>query len=300
MLAFTKIGLIAKYQDPTIHNHLSALLSLLQEYGVSVFLDQQSTQALHDTQGAIRLSRNELGKQIDLAIVIGGDGTLLQAARSLHQYNIPILGINLGRLGFLVDLAPYNLRTSIPQILAGHYQEEHRHMLKAQLLDQPTVSGLALNDVVIHKPEVAHLVEIGVYVDDCFITNYRADGLIISTPTGSSAYALSSGGPLISPTLPAILLAPICPHTLTHRPIVLPAQSTLKIKLCETQVSVARISCDGQLLSSFTQQDSLIVQCASTPLRLIHPDNYDYFNILRNKLNWGQQLVASSINTDTQ
>ncbi len=237
---------------------------------------------------------NEILAQLgdcDLFIIFGGDGTFLGIARKVLRLQIPILGVNLGRIGFLVDLDVEAIEENLEDILNGLYTRENRFLLKAYIGEQKERCSLALNDVVIHKTDLSRLIELDLFVDNQYVTTYRADGLIFSTPTGSTAYALSTGGPLIYPTLPAIVIAPICPHTFSHRPIVLPANSNITVRLNREMRYPVNVTCDGQELFEFNLGDALTIESCKTDLTMIHPLEYSFFNILKEKLSWGQPPI---------
>ncbi len=224
----------------------------------------------------------------DLIIAFGGDGTFLGIARKINHLNIPVLGVNLGRLGFLTDLDEQAIQENLESILRGEYTREKRFLLHADI--EGRAQSLAMNDVVIHKSELSRMIELDVYVDDQYLSSYRADGLIFSTPTGSTAYSLSTGGPIIYPTLPAILIAPICPHTFSHRPLVIPSNSKIKVVISEEGTDEhVNVTCDGQELFTLSKEGELNIACAGNPITLIHPLDYSFFTILREKLNWGHQ-----------
>ncbi|VAX02427.1 NAD kinase, partial [hydrothermal vent metagenome] len=269
------------------------LISCLQKQQLEVLLDRDSLDLTQDLGNDITLvDRGELGQRCDLAIVVGGDGTLLNAARELVDHDVPLLGINLGRLGFLTDIPPTDLSTNLSRIFAGEYKEESRNMLHAQVIrDGETVSnGTAFNDVVVHKFNAARMIEYETFIDDQFVNTTRSDGLIVSTPTGSTAYALSSGGPIVHPSLNALVLVPICPHTMSYRPIVVDGNSRVDIIVHDLTHTSARVTCDGQISLALSDGDRVSIQKKPRPIRLIHPPEYNYFSILRAKLHWGKRL----------
>ena len=287
---FTTIGLIGKFGDPGVAGTLEALTRYLRRRDLRVLLDEETADRLA-WRGLETASRQAIGQQCDLAIVIGGDGTLLNAARSLVDFQVPVLGVNLGRLGFLADVSPAEADLRLDEILAGHYDEDNRALLHAKVIRAgATVAHAdALNDVVVHKSEVARMIEFNAYLDGRLITAYRADGLIISTPTGSTAYALSGGGPIIHPTVQTMLLVPICPHTLTQRPLVVSADSEIEIHVNDTNTTDVLVTCDGQIRLDIVLGDRIRIRPKRRQLRLIHPQHHDYFQLLRAKLGWGVQ-----------
>ena len=281
---FQRIAVIAKPHDA---GHLKSTLSLLHdvltERQLTMLPDQRTATLLELGKGR---SIANLAENCDLAVVVGGDGTLLRAARQLADHDIPLLGVNLGRLGFLVDITPDNIRDCVAAVLDGHYSEEHRFLLNAQVGSQPP--ALAFNDVVLHKWNTARMVEFETWIDRRFVYTQRSDGLIISTPTGSTAYALSGGGPLLAPGLDAIILVPICPHTLSNRPIVIDADSEIEISVCgDTDPDDVRITCDGANNLMTSKSDKLRVRRHDTCVRLLHPVGHDHYDVLRVKLGWG-------------
>ena len=281
---FQRIAVIAKPDDA---GHLKSTLARLQEVlterQLTLLPDQRTASLLGLGQGT---PLADLAGNCDLAVVVGGDGTLLSAARQLADHGIPLLGVNLGRLGFLVDITPAHISDCVSAVLDGRYDEEQRFLLDARVGQQPP--ALALNDVVLHKWNIARMIEFETWIDGRFVYTQRSDGLIISTPTGSTAYALSGGGPLLAPGLAAITLVPICPHTLSNRPIVIDAASEIEIKVCgQTDPDDVRITCDGATSLMIGNGDSLRVNRHATPLRLLHPVGHDHYDVLRVKLGWG-------------
>ncbi|MCB1795673.1 MAG: NAD(+)/NADH kinase, partial [Candidatus Competibacteraceae bacterium] len=227
---FHTIGLIGKFGDPNVAGALNQIAAHLLQRQLRVLLDESSAQLIPDS-GLEVASRAAIGEQCDLVVVMGGDGTMLNAARSLVDYDMPILGVNLGRLGFLADVSPSEIPHRLDGVLNGQFREARRLLLYAQVMRDGCMIGEAdaLNDVVIHKRDVARMIDVETFLDGRFLNTYRADGLIISTPTGSTAYALAGGGPIIYPGLEAVVLVPICPHTLTHRPIVVGADNVIEV-----------------------------------------------------------------------
>jgi NAD+ kinase len=222
--------------------------------------------------------------------VVGGDGTLLNAARSLADTGCAVLGVNLGRLGFLVDVSPEDMDTQLNSILGGDFIEEPRTLLHAMVTrdGEPVDESTALNDVVINKKDIARMIELDTWIDGHYLNRNRSDGLIVATPTGSTAYALSGGGPILHPGLDAITLVPICPHTLSNRPIVINHDSRIEIVIHEGTLQ-AQISCDGQVNLTLDPGDRVTVRRHDHDLRLLHPPGHDYFDVLRRKLRWSEQ-----------
>jgi NAD+ kinase len=287
--AFQTIGLISKPGDPAVAATVAALVSDLLKRGCRVLLDE-SVAAYGQQAGEAPVDRQSLANHCDLAIVVGGDGTLLNAARSLVDADVPVLGVNLGRLGFLADVSPHEMRERLDEILAGRFEEEQRALLHASVIrnGHSVSESDALNDVVIHKWDIARMIELDTRIDGRFLNSLRADGLIVSTPTGSTAYALSGGGPIVEPSLAALVLVPICPHTLSNRPIVLSDEVTIEILVHGGDGSQAQMTCDGQVNFSLVAGDVIRIQRKAQTLRLIHPSRHDHFEIMRKKLRWAE------------
>lgn len=287
---FNTVGLIGKYNDQHGGDTLISVGNYLQARGCRVLVDQGCAPDISETEFEA-VERTTIGKECDLVIVVGGDGTLLNAARSLNIYEIPLLGVNLGRLGFLVDVSIERLEESLDEIFSGNFVEEARFLLHTTVERAGEVlsENNAFNDVVIHKSHVARMIELECYVDDKFVSTMRADGLVISSPTGSTAYALSSGGPILHPSMNAIAMVPICPHTLSNRPLVISGDSRIVVKVCDHEKSEVLITCDGQIGLSLQIGDILRISKTPHPVRLIHPSVYDFFDILRAKLHWAER-----------
>mgnify|MGYP002525567296 CR=1 FL=1 len=271
---FNTIGVIAKPQDFTSEKTADE---------ISVFLEKQGVQ-LVEGEDSIKASA-------DLIIVVGGDGTILNTARTFVDNNIPILGINLGHLGFLVDLSVESMTTAVSQILKGEYIKEKRALLYCQIERNSEIlsTHLAFNEVVIHRNHIPKMLDFDLYVDGDFVNNQRSDGLIIATPTGSTAYSLSSGGPIVHPSVNSITLVSICPHTMSHRPIVLHGESEVLIHVLDSSER-AIVSFDGQSSLVNKLGDHLRVRRHENFVHLIHPKRYDYFKIIRSKLHWGRKV----------
>jgi NAD+ kinase len=285
---FKKIGLIGKHGDPTVKDTIRRLCTYLKEQGREVILEE-TTSLLLEGEPLPGLPQIDLPSHSDLVIVVGGDGTLLHAARALAKQSTPLLGINLGRLGFLVDITPNRMLHHLDSILNGHYELESRFLLEVNMGDESS-SGQAVyafNDVVLHKWNIARMIEFETYVDSQLVNDQRSDGLIISTPTGSTAYALSGGGPLLHPSLNAIVLVPICPHTLSNRPLVVDGDSEIEIRLDNSNAEDVQITCDGQATLPVMKGEVVRIRKAEHLVRLVHPEGYDFYNILRAKLGWG-------------
>ena len=287
--SFTSIGLIGRQGMRDVSDTLIAVLDYLQAKGLQVFVEEETAKSLRGRQCHC-FSRADMQKQVDLLIVVGGDGSLINAAHSAVAHDIPVLGINRGRLGFLTDIHPQDLEKKIGEVLAGHYQEEERFLLSATiaLRGDQVQTGIALNEVVLMPGNVARMIEFSITIDEQFVCVQQADGLIVSTPTGSTAYSLSGGGPILHPQLDAIVLVPMFPHTLSARPIVVSAKSHIVIHVDTYSQSPPSLSCDGRARISVPIDSDISIQKNSKPLRLIHPLDYNYFETLRTKLHWNK------------
>jgi NAD+ kinase len=289
--SFNKIGLIGKFADTSVSSTLLALSKILQGRGCSVYLERETSRNMQENDLKI-ITRHEIGKTCDLAVTVGGDGTLLDAARGLANFEVPILGINLGRLGFLVDISPDEMSERIHEILDGDFEEEQRILLNTTIEHgtNPESESDAFNDVVVHKWEVARMIETETYINGKFLNTMRSDGLIISTPTGSTAYALSGGGPILEPDMDAMVLVPICPHTMSYRPIVIGGDSIIEVIVKENQNSHAQVTCDGQINLGVVSGDKITIKKKDKVVRLIHPRKHNHYEILRAKLHWGEHF----------
>ncbi len=285
---FRSVAIIGKYMDADAlhrtHKDLTRLVQHLLQRGVHVCLEERTAHALGNT-ACPRASLDSIGQQSDLVIVMGGDGTMLSVGRSLRHSVVPLIGINRGRLGFLTDLQTDSMLTELDRILDGEYQLESRMLLQCEVLrDQVSIQqAVALNDVVIKS--AFRLIELEVSVNAQFVSRQRADGLILTTPTGTTAYALSTGGPIMHPDLEAISIVPISPHTLSYRPISVPAESVIDVTVMHADD--AQLSFDGQGQHGLKVGDQIRIQRATQQIQLLHPKSYCYFDMLRNKLNWG-------------
>lgn len=287
MTPFRTVGVIGKRDDARVTATLRAVCRHLRRRGCAVLVERAFAAAVGDD--GVVATRAALARRSDLAIVVGGDGTLLTAGRTLAPAGVPILGVNRGRLGFMVDVAPEDLRTALDQVLAGRYVAERRLILSAEIRRGKATRGpfLAINDVVLRNQAAIRMLEFETWRDDEFISQHRADGIIVSTPTGSTAYALSGGGPVIHPALDAITLVPICPHTFSDRPIVIGSEGAVRIVLGGAAGTRATCTFDGQENEALQPGDSIVVTRAPYALQLVHPRSYRYFGILRKKMHWG-------------
>ena len=288
---FRTVGLIAKHGDTRVGETLGRLIGMLRARGLDVVLDDRSRKA-HPSHGLPVVARDRLGQQCDLIIVVAGDGTFLSAARSLVDQDVPLLGVTLGRLGFLADVMPDEMSDRLTEILDGDYVEERRFLLDVTVErnSERVFAGPALNEAVTHKGSMARLVEFETYIDGHLVNSQRSDGLIVATPTGSTAYALSGGGPILHPSLDAIVLVSICPHTLSSRPVVVSGGSVVEVVLGENAESSVQLSCDGQTTAELAAGDRISIRKRRPDLRLIHPAGHEYYATLRAKLHWGKGL----------
>ena len=286
---FRTVGLIAKHGDPRTGETLGRLIGLLRARGVDVVLDDESHGA-YPGGGLPIVARGKLGERCDLIVVVAGDGTFLSAARSLADQEAPLLGVNLGRLGFLADVMPDEMPVRLNEILDGDFIEERRFLLDVAVErgNRRVFSGLALNEAATHKSNMARLVEFETYIDGHLVNSQRSDGLIVATPTGSTAYALSGGGPILHPSLDAVVLVPICPHTLSSRPIVVGGGSVVEVVLGYGAETSVQLSCDGQTAAELAAGDRIVIRKHRPDLRLIHPPGHEYYATLRAKLHWGK------------
>lgn len=287
MNEFAKIGLVGRLGSEAAYYSLQRLILFLQKQGVEIFLDEETAASAPVTR-LPRLGRDALADQCDLVIVVGGDGSLLSTARSMCRTGVPLLGINRGRLGFLTDIMPEEIERKVGAVLEGKYVAERRFLLDCHVYrdGQLMSSGTALNDVVLHPGEYIRMIEFELYIDQEFVYRQRSDGLIISTPTGSTAYALSVGGPIMHPGLDAVVVVPLNPHTLSSRPIVVHGDSEIKVVVGAQRDIRPHVTCDGQTHQVTTVGDEIVVRKKAEHLCLIHPQDHDFYGICRNKLGW--------------
>lgn len=284
---FDTVGVIGFLENDLVSETVDKLSAFLRDSGRSVLVEEGTQGASSNSQTA---TRDEIGSQCDLVIVVGGDGSMLHAARDLVDYDLPLLGINRGRLGFLTDILPSELEQRVGEVLKGNYAISHRFMLDAELYrgDKQVGEGTALNDVVLQPRNSIRMIEFSLNIDGQYVYTQRSDGLIISTPTGSTAYALSGGGPIIHPSINAIDLVPINPHTLSNRPIIVDGDSRLEITI-ETKNSVLpQIVCDGQTYLAAERGDRLLVKKKQQMVNLLHPVQHDFYETCRTKLHWAR------------
>jgi NAD+ kinase len=280
-----KFGIIPKKPDARVRDVMGDVVPWLQSHGAEVYIDQGSAdQCPVET---FIVPPEDLVNRVDVILVLGGDGTLLHAARLIGETGIPIIGVNLGSLGFLTEVKLDKMYSALEGLLSGHYQMEERVLLDVEVLRKGKAEAryLALNDAVINKGALARIIELEVSVNTQPVLFTRADGLIISTPTGSTAYSLAAGGPILYPTLEAFIIAPICPHTLTNRPVVIPDRDAVEV--CLRRGSDVMLTVDGQVGMPLKQQDCLKISRAQSTLKLVLPFGSTFFKLLREKLRWG-------------
>ncbi|HVB34227.1 MAG TPA: NAD(+)/NADH kinase [Patescibacteria group bacterium] len=280
------VGIFARPLREKIGPRLPELVQWLKDRKIEVFCDRFAA----EFTGAVPLAQEELMARIDLLVVLGGDGTLLTAAHAASERDVPVLPVNFGKLGFLTTVALEELYPTLGQVLGGEYETWTHMMLEAEVSreGQATERRRALNDAVLNKGLPAHMIEFQLLVDDQFVCNYRADGIIFSTPTGSTGYSLSAGGPIVSPVIEAMVVTPVCPHMLSNRPLVLPSTARLAAQLTAGD-EPAYLTVDGQIAAELRHGDTVRVRRSEKHLRLVRPPQRTYFEVLRNKLRWGEQ-----------
>ena len=289
MSAFKTVALIGRYNSPGIAEAISTMGDHLLKSGRNVLVETE-TAASNALSGFSVADYGEIGARADLAIVQGGDGSMLSAAQHLAVHRVPLVGVNQGRLGFMTDIASAKMLEVMSEILSGRYSIEERTMLAVEVHREGfvAISAFALNDAVVNKGAVGRLIEIVVDIDGEFLYDLRADGLIVATPTGSTAYALSSDGPILQPSVPAVELVPICPHALSARPIMV--SDTMLIEITLKRSADARLHFDGQLQCDLHEGDRVVIRRAEHTVKFVHPPGYSYYAMLREKLHWSEVL----------
>ncbi|MPY21107.1 NAD(+) kinase [Shewanella psychropiezotolerans] len=287
---FQTIGLIGKPNHHGTHLTLKRLHHWLSMQGFDILVEERVAAEVGPQCESVDLL--ELGERCDLAIVVGGDGNMLGAARVLARFDIGVIGVNRGNLGFLTDLPPDSFENALGEVLNGSFETEFRFLLEAEVHRHGHMksSNTAVNEAVLHPGKVAHMIEFEVYIDDVFMYSQRADGMIVSTPTGSTAYSLSAGGAILTPNLEALILVPMFPHTLSCRPIVVDACSKIKLVVSPDNGDNLEVSCDGHVALPVLPGDEILIKRSHERLRLIHPKGHNYFHVLRSKLGWGSKL----------
>lgn len=284
---FNTIGLIGKPSDPSIADTLSVLYRHLRSLDHRVLVDTNSAPFTGQTKPETA-ALSEMGTHCDLVIAAGGDGTFLTAARALAEHEVPLIGVNLGRVGFLVDISPDEVSSKLDAMLAGNFVTENRTLLRAKIIRDGSVirEETAVNEVVVHRWITPSMIEIDTTINGVFLNSQRSDGLIVSTPTGSTAYALAGGGPILHPSLQALVLVPINPHALTNRPIVIDDQSEIEIAFKQTKQINALVTCDNVEIPDVLIGDRILIKKDTKPIKILHPMDHDFFHILRAKLHW--------------
>ncbi len=285
---FPNIAILGRHEDRRVAEPMQILTRHLTKVGIRVL----ASETLQLDLPVTRMDEALLCDNADLVIAIGGDGTMLYASRLARESGTPILGINRGRLGFLADVTPDQMIASVDQVLDGNYARDSRLLLEAHLVkgSGEETTAFALNDVVLKRRETGRMVDFSTHIDGEYVNTHSGDGLIIATPTGSTAYSLSCGGPIIAPQLDAVVVVPVCPHTLTDRPIVIPASRSIDVVLLERDETKASITVDGHAVGEIRPEDKLSISAADRRITLIHPPDFDFFGILRSKLFWGRDV----------
>ncbi|MEH6444114.1 MAG: NAD(+) kinase [Oceanospirillaceae bacterium] len=296
MTKFRNIGLIGRLGSKKVVDSIKKMISYLSTQDYTIFLDQRIGE-LMPGHGLATCKQKAMGDLCDLVIVVGGDGSLLGAARALARCDVPVLGVNRGQLGFLTDISPNEFEAKFSEILAGKYTEEERFLLKIIVKREDTIIGEAeaLNDMVLHPGKATKMIEFDLFVEGNYVYTQRSDGLIVATPTGSTAYSLSGGGPIMHPKLDAIVLVPMFPHTLSSRPIVVDGNSELRLIISEENETYPIVSCDGQVSINLAPGDVIHINKHIHKLKLIHPESYNFYRTCREKLGWSAGLTARNL-----
>jgi NAD+ kinase len=286
---------VGRFTDPRVRESAVLLLPHLAARGVEVLVSEDLP-AADGTAGIRAVDEATIAARADLAIAIGGDGTLLSAAHLVARRGVPLLGINRGRLGFLTDVLPEEVIDSVNAALAGTCELDRRPLLSATLHDasNPGREAFALNDVVLQRLATGRMIDFETWIDGRYVNTHAGDGIVVASATGSTAYALSCGGPIVEPHLEVLVIAPISPHTLSDRPIVVSARSLIEIRLIERPDTHGQVVCDGTVLGEIAPGDRLQIQQSGDAVTLLHPAGYDYFRLLRSKLHWGRGNVDHS------
>lgn len=289
MTKFETIGLLGRTGSEMVLDSIAALDSLFNERGIRVIIEDEIAKNIDNCTIEIA-TRQQIGEQCDLVIVIGGDGSLLGAARAMVRHGVPILGVNRGRLGFLTDIHPESINVEVTRVLDGQFQQEERFLLAVSVLrdGEQIAAGNALNDVVINSGRSARMINFDLYMDQSYVYSQDSDGLIVATPTGSTAYSLSGGGPIMHPGLDAIAIVPMFPHTLSARPTVVSGETEIKIIIGDCHPYV---SCDGQVHLNTAPGDEVVIKKRAEKLTLLHPESHDFYQSCRDKLGWSERLI---------
>lgn len=291
MDSFRNIGLIGRLGSTKVIDTLKHLIRFLDERGLTPILDERIASVMpgHSQQTS---STKMMGEICDLVVVVGGDGSLLGAARNLAQSNVPVLGVNRGNLGFLTDISPAEIEDKVGEVLNGQYTVDRRFLIDVVVKrkGEPIGESTGLNDCVLHPGKSARMIQFELYIEGQFVYTQRSDGLIVATPTGSTAYALSGGGPIMHPRLDALVLVPMFPHTLSSRPIVVDGNSELKLVISDNNETYPTVSCDGQKHISCAPGDTITIHKKPHKLKLLHPLSHNFYQTCREKLGWGTKL----------
>lgn len=294
MSEFKRIGLVGRPGHSGVVTSMSRLIACLRSKDLSIMMDDATSELMGNTTVEVG-SRMQLSASCDLVIVVGGDGSMLNVAKQVASEGVPVIGINRGNLGFLTDILPDEIETQLDEVLAGKFTVENRFLLDAVLngAEENKALGSALNDVVLHPGKAAQMIEFELFVNGKFVYSQESDGLIVATPTGSTAYSLSAGGPIMHPDLNAVVLVPMYPHSLNSRPIVIDGDCEIKLVVAAKESLQPQVSCDGDVCYTASAGDEIIVTKKSVPLKLIHPNNHSFYQTCRSKLGWGSRLVRS-------
>ena len=288
--SFRRVGVVARHHTETILESVLTVEAVLQRAAIDVVVDADTASVL--PQGAHKIVEKSALENLDLVVVVGGDGSLLGYGRDLAASGVPVVGVNRGGLGFLAAVSPEQIETSFEQILRGDFAIEEHFLLQASVNRKGQVIAMqsALNDVVVNPGSPARMMEFALWVDDEYVYDQRSDGLIIASPTGSTAYALSAGGPIMHPGLDAIVIVPMFPHTLTSRPLVVPGEKVLRLRLLDVSDAEPQMSCDSQIHVELQIGDEIVIEKHSAPLRLLSPPGHSFYQSCRSKLDWGSRL----------
>ncbi len=283
---FQTVAVLGLYADPRVADPMTLLAAYLTKSGTDVVTLADAAAAL----SARAVGDADIATEADLIIAVGGDGTMLHAARLTGNGKVPLLGVNRGRLGFLADISPAEMLENLQWILDGDYTRESRLQLDAKITspDGSERTAVALNDIVLQRRDTGRMLDFETRIADRYVNTHAGDGIIVATPTGSTAYALSCGGPILEPLLDAVVVVPICPHTLSDRPIVIPSSLDIALRLLHRHDTKAEVSVDGHSLGELEPDDKLLISESANRITLIHPPGYDYYGILRSKLHWGR------------
>ena len=294
MSEFKRIGLVGRPGHSGVVTSMSRLIAYLRSKDLSIMMDDATSELMGNTTVEVG-SRMQLSASCDLVVVVGGDGSMLNVAKHVASEGVPVIGINRGNLGFLTDILPDEIETQLDEVLAGKFTVENRFLLDAVLngAEENKALGSALNDVVLHPGKAAQMIEFELFVNGKFVYSQESDGLIVATPTGSTAYSLSAGGPIMHPDLNAVVLVPMYPHSLNSRPIVIDGDCEIKLVVAAKESLQPQVSCDGDVCYTASAGDEIIVTKKSVPLKLIHPNNHSFYQTCRSKLGWGSRLVRS-------